>query len=365
MSNPSSTSSSNPVGKKPQTVKVALLTFIILLCVGLSLSIFRGSLEKIVGKSRLTPIFSYLEFHDPYDSQVIFLGSSHFVSGIKSDFFAKLSGMEPAKVLNLAADSEGSWEELLLGRKYPSMFHASPLVIIEVSPSMFNKNAIHPVYKTPYTFEPHFYTWATLQERFEYPDLMLKLLLISDYVWPISERRSLYDWISVIQSIVNNRYVEPHLSVPLYQYDVGFVQSIANNPNFFAQNIAQNQLNNYEFANHKAEYLKRLIHLAEKKSTKKIILLQTPVRKEYMDVIYNNPKYAETYTQYLRFIHSLENENVHAIIWETPKDCGLNDSVFIDYGHFNILGAYNFTQRLFIEMKNRGIIVSHKNGGME
>jgi hypothetical protein len=361
MSNPSSTSSSNPVGGKPQTVKVALLTLTILLCVGLSLSIFRGSLEKIVGKSNLTPIFSYLEINDPCNAEVIFLGSSHFVSGIKSDFFAKLSGMEPPKVLNLAADSEGSWEELLLGRKYPSMFHASPLVIIEVSPSMFNKNAIHPIYKTPYTFEPHFYTWATLQERFEYPYPMLKLLLISDYFWPISERRSLSDWVSVIQSIVNNRYIEPHLCIPLYHYNVGAFQSLANNPDFFAQNIAQEHLNNYEFTNKNAEYLKRLIHLAEKKSTKKIILLQTPVRKEYMDVIYNNPKYAETYTQYLQFIHSLENENVHSIIWETPKDCGLNDSVFVDYGHFNILGAYNFTQRLFIEMKNRGIIVSDKN----
>jgi hypothetical protein len=170
-------------------------------------------LEKIVGKSNLTPIFSYLEINDPRNAEVIFLGSSHFVSGIKSDFFAKLSAMEPPKVLNLAADSEGSWEELLLGRKYPSIFHAFPLVIIEVSPSMFNKNGIHPIYKTPYTFEPLFYTWATLQERFEYPDPMLKLLLISDYFWPISERRSLSDWVSVIQSIVNNRYVEPHLCI--------------------------------------------------------------------------------------------------------------------------------------------------------
>jgi len=364
MSNPSSTSGSNPTGKKPQTIKVALLTLIILLCVDLSLSIFRDYLEKIVGKSNITPVFSYLDLNDPRDAEAIFFGSSRFVSCIKTDLFAKLSGMEPAKVLNLATDSGGSWEELLLLRKYPGLLDATPLVIIEVEPWMFNKNLIHPIYKKLHLFEPHFYTWATFQERLEYPDLTMKLLLLADYIWPFSERRSLNDWVFVIQSIINGRYVEPHLSIPAYHYNLEAFQSLANSPIFFAQNIAQDHMNNYEFANHKAEYLKRFIHLAEKKS-KKIILLQPPVRKEYMDVIYNNPKYAETYIQYLRFIRSLVNENVHSIIWETPTDCGLNDSVFIDYGHFNYHGAYIFTQRLFIEMKDRGIIVFHKNDGME
>ena len=344
------------MGEKPQTVKVALLTIIILLCVGLPLSTLRGSLENTSGRSKtITPVFSYLDRNNPRDPEAIFLGSSRFVSCIKTDLFAKLSGMEPSKVLNLSADDGGSWEELLLARKYPSMFYASPLVIIEVEPWMFNKNLIYPTNKKLYPFSPHFYIWATLQERFEYPDPMMKLLLIADYIWPFSERRSLNDWVSVIQSIINGRYVEPHLSIPTFQYNLEEFQSLAKSPIFFAQNIAQDHMNNYEFAKHKAEYLKHLIHLAEKKS-KKIILLQPPVRKKYMDVIYNNSKYAEGYIQYLRFIHSLENDNIHSIIWETPKDCGLNESVFVDYGHFNLKSAYIFTQRLFNEMKNRGII---------
>jgi hypothetical protein len=339
----------------PQSVKVSVFTLAILLCVGIALSTFRGSLEKIAGRSNITPVFSYLNIHNNRDAEAIFLGSSRFVSCIKTDLFANLSGMEPTNVLNLATDSGRSWEELLLSRKYPGLLDASPLVIIEVEPWMFNNNLIHPIYKKPFPFEQHFYTWATFQERLEYPDPIMKLLLLADYVWPFSERRSLNDWVSIVQSMINSKYVEPHLSIPAYHYNLEAFQALANSPTFFAQNIAQDHMNNYEFAEYKAEYLKRLIHLAEKRA-KKIILLQPPVRKEYMSVIYNNPKYTKTYIQYLQFIHSMERENVHSIIWEMPKDCGLNDSIFVDYGHFNLHGAYIFTQRLFVEMKNRKII---------
>jgi hypothetical protein len=262
---------------------------------------------------------------------------------------------DQSKVLNLATDSGGPWEELLICKKYPSLFQSSPLIIIEVEPWMFNKNGIHPIYKIPWPFESHFYTWASFQERLEFPDLETKVFLLTDYFWPFSERRSLTAWISILHKIVTGEHVEPQLSIPIYHYSMKAYQSLANDPNFFPYQIAQDHLNNFEFAEIKAQYFKRLISLLERYSNN-IILLQPPVRQQYMEVIYNNAEYLTTYMKVLEFMHSLENQNVHSIIWETSQDCGLDDSIFVDYGHFNIRGAYIFTQRLFDEMKKRGLI---------
>jgi hypothetical protein len=70
-----------------------------------------------------------------------------------------------------------------------------------------------------------------------------------------------------------------------------------------------------------------------------------------MDVIYMNPGYLATYRKCLQFIHGLENEKVRSIIWETPKDCGLNDSIFIDYGHFSKEGHINSAEDYTVSWK--------------
>ncbi len=343
--------------KAPQGIKVALAAFVILFCAGTALSMFRDSLERTTGRSNLTPIFSYLERHGPGHPRVIFLGSSRFVSCIKSDLFAELSGAGSSSVLNLAADSGGTWEELLVLRKYPGLLDSSPAVVIEVEPWMFNKNMKHIIHKTPYPFEAHFYTWATFQERLEYPDLKTKSLLLADYFWPFSERRPLVEWGSAIRLLLLGKEVEPKLSEAVYHKHEWAYKALLNTPTFQAPLIAHDHLNNFEFDEYKARHLRRLVGSAQKK-TGRIVLLQPPVRKEYMDVIYMNPGYLATYRKCLQFIHGLENEKVRSIIWETPKDCGLNDSIFIDYGHFSKEGAYKFSRRLYSELENMGVIRS-------
>jgi tetratricopeptide (TPR) repeat protein len=332
-----------------------MLTCAILIFAGILMSLGREPLEKITERSNLTMIFTYLDLYKPRDVKVVFLGSSRFVSCIRSDVFAGLSSVDQSKALNLASEGGGTWEELLMCRKYPGLLDAAPVVVIEIEPWMFNRNQVHPIYKSLHPFEPHFYTWATFQERLEYPDMKMKTLLLADYVWPFSERRSLKDWASAFRIVLEMQEPEPHLSIPVYHYDPVSYQKLASNPDFTAHQMVRYQLNDYELALHKAEYLKRLIDLLQKK-TKRIVLLQPPVRAEYIDAIYDNPKYLDTYMQVLKFIHSLENENVHSIIWETPKDCGLDDAVFIDYGHFNAKGAYIFTQRLWSELKALGLV---------
>jgi len=134
--------------------------------------------------------------------------------------------------------------------------------------------------------------------------------------------------------------------------------ALANNPRFTAKKIAETSLNNFEFDELKAEYLKRLINLLKTHKARSIILVQPPVRQEFMDIIYMNPKMLMVYKKTISFIHGLEDENVRSLIWETTKNCGLDDSVFLDYGHFNKNGADIFTQKLFNTIKGWGVIMT-------
>jgi tetratricopeptide (TPR) repeat protein len=69
----------------------------------------------------------------------------------------------------------------------------------------------------------------------------------------------------------------------------------------------------------------------------------------------NDPQYLDAYIKVIRFLHSLETDRILSIIWQTPGDCGLDESAIIDYGHFSNEGAYAFTQRLFNELRFLGL----------
>jgi tetratricopeptide (TPR) repeat protein len=346
-----------------QTVKVVLATLAILICVGGGLSLGRLTLEKTFPRSFLTPVFSYLDTHKRHDLQTVILGSSRIHSCIKKDLFDSLSGIEQSKILLLEVDGSGTWEEFSICRRYPNLIDSSPLVIIEVEPWMFNNNYFSQG-DIPF-IQPGFYQWATLQDRFEFPHLKIKALLLADYFWPFSERRSLQGWCSVLDGVMHKMHPKPMNpdDIPKYHYDPSAYKMVAEEPKGTAQFQAHAALNDFEFAPYKAEYLQRLIRLAEKKS-KKIVLLQPPLRNEYIDIMFDTPKYLEGHIRVVKFLHSLESENVSTIIWERPEDCGLTDSVFIDYGHFNREGAYMFTQRLYNELTSRGLVGSRAIKGV-
>jgi tetratricopeptide (TPR) repeat protein len=346
-----------------QSVKVMIVTLVILVCAGGTLSMTRDSLEKIFPRSFITPIFSYLETKKPKDLQVVFLGSSRIHSCINRDLFAKLTGIEQSKILLLEIDGSGTWEEFSVCRRFPGLFDSAPMVIIEVEPWMFNNNYFSQ--GGTLFIQPGFYQWATVQDRLEFPDLKIRVLSTVDYIWPISERRSLQGWSKVIDGLIHKSYPDPMNpdDIPKYHYDPSAYRKVAEEPKGTAQFQAHAALNDFEFAPYKAEYLARLVRLAEKKS-KKIILLQPPLRNEYIDIMFDNPKYLIGHIQVVKFLHSLENEKVSTIIWERPEDCGLNDTVFIDYGHFNREGAYIFTQILYKELNNRGLTGLHAPVGI-
>ena len=340
----------------PKPSRSFFLCVFILITAGSLLAANRDTIEKAMPKyNSITPILSYIDLYCLDLPKVAFLGSSRFISCIKTDLFAKLSDLSPSTVLNLAIDSGSFWDTKVLYREQPELYNNCSLIIIDIEPWMFNNNLIHPLSKKIYHYEPYFTIWASLKERTEPPGIGSKASLVFDFFWPLSERRSFPEWFDVIFALKNNQTKRAHLSFPAYQFNADKYQTLASSPNFSAFSIAHNHLNNFEFAKYKADSLQYLVKRFEKQCDH-IVLLQPPVRKKYMDVIYDNPDYHATYKKVLEFIHSLENEKVSSIIWETPADCGLDNSVFIDYGHFNLNGANKFTGILYNKLNIMGLI---------
>ena len=56
------------------------------------------------------------------------------------------------------------------------------------------------------------------------------------------------------------------------------------------------------------------------------------------------------------FIQSLENSKFSSIIYETLADCGLDSSVFVDYGHFKLNSAMKFTKILYNKLHTAAVI---------
>jgi hypothetical protein len=345
----------------PKPTRSFFLCVFILMVAGSLLAVNRDTIEKAAPRYySLTPVLSYLDQYCLDTPKVVFFGSSRFISCIKTDTFAKLSDIAPSNTLNLSVGSGQFWEAKVIYREQPELFNNCSLIIIDVEPWMFNNKGIHPIYKKPNPYEPYFTIWASLKERTEPPGIATKASLVSDFFWPVSEKRSFPDWYAVFNALISiNQNIPAGLSIPTYQYNADEYQSLATAPNCSAFSIAHDYMNNYEFSKYKADSLRYLVKQFEKHCDH-IVLLQPPVRKEYMDVIYNNPGYLATYKQVLAFIHSMENDKVDSIIWETPTDCGLDDSIFIDYGHFNLNGAKKFTEILYSKMHTMGLMDSIK-----
>jgi hypothetical protein len=351
MLNPSSIFSFDRIKKFAVHNRVPFLTLSVLISIRFVFYCNQDWLAKIPPQSDLLPILSYLENDYQGEPRVLFFGSSRFISAIKSDIFAERMGLNSMSVLNLAIQSAGPWEALTLSRQNPSLLKSAKVAVIEVEPWMFNSNRLNEVLQQPSRPRSHFYRWASWQERLEIADFNTRIMLIFNFLWPVYERRSLKDWMFGISSILEGSHGA--LAVPQYHYDMEAARQLTNDPHFSTDSAVKSHMNNYEFAKNEANNLRHLRQLLGENSVE-VILIQPPVRQKYMEAIYQNPEYLAAYKKYLSFIQSLENDNTCVIIWEKSGDIDLDDTAFVDYGHFNSNGAESFTEAVFKEILEIG-----------
>lgn len=295
--------------------------------------------------SRLANAIRYLRSQEKAQPKILFLGSSRTQSCIDPETFARASGIPGGKVLNLAQPSWGPWQALVVLRHAPNALSSVETAFVELTPDSFNQNALHPITHEPCGNPEEFDAWATYSERALAPDAHTQGRLLAGYAVPIAQRRSLLAWLGIGKQLVLRRPQNGDMSPPLYHRDTGKGALLAADPDFKATTISQYHLHDYHFSNKEATLVRRLLAFLREQGIE-VVIFHPPVRAAYFDYVASDPQRQAEFEKFRSFVRDLARE-YRVASWETLEDCGLNDSVVVDYGHFSREGALQFTQQLY------------------
>lgn len=215
------------------------------------------------------------------------------------------------------------------------------LIVLEISPWMFNANAIdfdgNKMYPTPLLNQ-----WGTIRERLTIKKMSQRIQAITINIVP---RNPLSKYIAPFQD------AKPifELPKPEYHENLKALDQLRNDPKFMVKNISRTHLNEFKLYQDQANTLAELIKKINSFGVE-VILVHPPVRSDYYDYFDIYPMQREEFEKYKSFIKSFSDKH-QVIYWETPVDCGLDDSIFVDYGHLSKEGAILFTKRLSTEIK--------------
>jgi len=271
------------------------------------------------------------------DVRVAFIGSSRFQSAISVGEWARLEALDEKQVLNLSFVSAGPWEYRHLLRRSGGLPYRIRLAVIEIEPWMFNRNRHD-------WLSQLFQQSATLGERLSIETSPKeKLKLMGNYCWPLCYRRPLEQWTRGIASLFR---FEPTLPNTGFYRDPEHIAALAADQGFMARNIVKQHNSNYAVSYFQANIVKELALSIASRGVN-VLLVQPPAREEYWKKSYEMPAFAQGYAKVKELIAALSSPRVKSVMWETPGGCGLEESSFIDYGHFNERGRILFTRALF------------------
>ncbi len=303
-------------------------------------------------QSRIAKVIRYVNSRANTPPEIIFMGSSRFESAINPNEFAKSIGLSSYRVLNLAQENMGPWEALVILRNTKGISDKARHVVLEIDPMMFNSNAIHPITKKKAPDYPaEFDVWADFGERRHVGSRLGRWKLLVEYLPFLNEKRNVREWVETIRTACTGTSRVETLETMPYFGDKKKEFSLAHDPDFKAENISQCHLHDFEFSTEKSTLFTSLLAYLEERNID-IILVHPPVRKEYYSYVLDNQNMLMEYRKYIAFVEKLRMKH-KSILWLTPSDGGLNDSVLMDYGHFTYAGSLEFSRRLAEEMHNR------------
>ena len=335
--------------RDPRPSRTLALAAAILLIGRVLLALAQPTLERLPPQNAVNPqlldVLDFLERERP-EPEVVFFGSSRFQSAVHAREFESRSGRPEGYALNLAVRAGDPWIARRLLRQRPEAFRSTRLAVVELEPWMFNANFRHPLLKKPQRFRPYYYRWATLPERWAVPDWRTRGGLLAQWLAPSYERRTIMDWGRAIKAVVRPESREPQLPRFAGHHDARVAAAQSASPDFRAENIREMHLYDFEIAPDKVKALRQLVSDLQARSIQ-VLLVQPPVREAYLEPLRGSKPGALAYRQLLGEFRALEGEGVRFILWETAADCDLDESIFIDYGHFTAEGARRFTARLW------------------
>ena len=331
----STSSSSSPVRRTARTLAwtTAFLVACRLVLLGLS-PVVENLLDKQPRRETRTAAH-YLASRAADDIRVIFMGSSRMKSGVDSDEWADLAGLPRSSVVNLAI-SNGTLEDVLTIFGEAGVPPSVEMVVVDVEPAFFNRNRTHPVTGKP---DP--------ADAEPVPPGPVKAVAFA--VWPIHWRRSLKDWASGIEPAA--RSLEGFPRRPRYHTDPAFALRLAQSKADGAVNMGHAHLDHFSPSPRFGPRVRALSALLARKNLR-LVFVHPPYRSGYPNALDGDPDGQAAYRQWKRDLRSFSGA-AETLFWESAAECGLDDSVFLDFGHFTREGQRRFTRRLYAEIGER------------
>jgi hypothetical protein len=284
------------------------------------------------------------------EATALFIGSSRFHSCIVASIFNEYAQKKGIDISfhNLAQSNMDYWEySRVFTYVLPSSLNTK-LVVIEVSPQTFNAKRRNPITKEIIKYPREFEHWASLEEILSTESLGIKIELLYKKLVP---RQSLKDRLWTLKNIINTDAINPDLPIPEFHYDKDKEMKLRKDPTFFPENISRHHMMNYYFSDKKKDsFLKFLCNLRNQGC--EVIIVQPPVKEQYFDYIRSDADMLKEYQQHIAFLKQLSLDYV-LINWQTPDMANLNESVFVDYGHFTLEGAKQFSGLLLSSIKEQ------------
>lgn len=343
MNNPSYTFSfKDPIDKRRhRKVAVAFVLFLFFLLLT-NFIFFRFTLPYH-NSSRLGKVVRSLwanQSSNKNDATVLFIGSSRFHSCIVPSVFnayAQNKGID-VSFHNIAQPNMGYWEFSRIFTVVPPSSLNTKLVIIEVNPRTFNVKRMNPLTKEIVRYPMEFEHWASLAEILNAESLGMKIELLYKRIIP---NQSLIERLWTLHYFINLEKIDSDLDVPEYHFDKDKELKIRKDPVFFPENISQYHMMNYRFSVKKRDRFLQFLSFLRNQGCQ-VIIVQPPVKETYFDYVRSDANMVNEYQKHLAFLKQLSLDTV-VINWQTPDEANLDESVFVDYGHFTLKGAKTFS----------------------
>jgi hypothetical protein len=278
----------------------------------------------------------------PDEKFVLFFGSSRFQTAVDLEVVESSMGADDVTFLNLSQPDMGPWHYTAVFRNVSSSLTPARLVVLEISPWMFNRNHLHHIDRNRrFTFHDEMDIWGTFDERRERGGLAARL---KSSVVGLVPRYPLMKWIQTW----SDRGPIDRLKVPVYRTDPSKAAKLKADPVFMAENISTAHLADFEFYASEAQLFASLLTELSRQGIG-VCVVHPPVRSSYYSYVQDDESRRAGFAKYRKFVDGL-SQQYKVVYWDTPDQCGLDESIFLDYGHMSIDGAAAFTEKLVSEI---------------
>lgn len=293
-----------------------------------------------------SPIAARIELLSRRDAELLVLGSSRLYSCIDERTVEESLGLGAGKALNLAGNGLHPYDALVIAREAERAgVLGAEMAIVELEPSQFNIHARSPITGAVLPYPVSMKLWATWSERTLFPSAARPELVRSLFA-PLALRRSLPDWMHFFSSALSPERAA--LPRPRYHHEAEARATLENDGRFAAASISKLHFGRYRFSEYLWNRFQALLDLFERRGIR-VVVFSPPARNVYWDYARREADVAQGYGDYKKKVEGLRRR-VDVIEWDTASDAGLDESIFVDYGHCNLEGSRLLTRRLSAEL---------------